>query len=91
MRLSSWQGLRVHDEDGRALGHLFDFRCRGAPVNAQTRDDADVVTLVYGTIGLLERLGLRSTRECEARWEDVVAVRGDRIVVRVQRGAARRG
>jgi hypothetical protein len=91
MRLSSCQGLLVYDEAGRKLGHVFDFRCRGAPVNRRVRDDADVTTLVYGTVGLLERLGLREARNCEAQWQDVVAIRDGRIVVRAQGGRQRRG
>jgi len=91
MRLSSLQGLRVYDDAGQRLGRVFDFRCRGAPVDRRMRDDAEVTTLVYGTIGLLERLGLREARTCEARWQDVVAIRDGRIVVRAQSGRRRGG
>lgn len=91
MHLSSLQGKRVYDEEGRSLGRLFDLRCEGAPVNARARDDAVVTTLIYGTLGLLERLGLRDAGECEVRWEDVIAVRGERIVVRAGARRPRRG
>ena len=90
MRLSSLQGLDVVDDEGRRLGRLFDLRCRGAPVERRARDAADVITLLYGSVGLLERLGMRTARECEARWQDVVAVRDDTIVVRAQSGGRRR-
>ena len=90
MRLSSWQKLRVVDENGVSLGRLFDLRCRGAPVNEQSRERAEATTLVYGTVGLLERLGIRTARECEARWGDVIAMRDGKLVVRAQSGAPRR-
>ena len=42
---------------------------------------------VYGVAGLLERLGVRRGARCEIDWTDVVALRGDRLIVR---DAARR-
>lgn len=85
MRLSELQRWRVVTEDGEDLGHLFDLRCRGLPLNARPREEARVTTLVFGSIGWLERLGLRTAREDEVRWQDVVALRGDALIVR--RGA----
>jgi len=93
MRLSDIQGWHVETEQGDKLGHVFDLRCDGAPTRGRSRDSANVVALVYGTVGLLERLGLRSARECELRWRDVVALRDGSVIVRAsaaQRARKRR-
>jgi hypothetical protein len=86
MRLSSAQQWHVVTESGEVLGRLFDFRCSGAPKRGHARESATVETLVFGTVGLLERLGLRAARECEVRWRDVVDVRGTRVIVRTDAG-----
>jgi hypothetical protein len=82
MRLSKCQRWRVVTQDGQALGRLFDFRCTGAPVGRKSTEAAAVGVLVYGAVGWLERLGIRTARECEVRWDDVIAVRANDIVVR---------
>jgi hypothetical protein len=89
MHLSKWQQWRVVDEDGMELGHLFDLRCTGLPLDKRPREYARVNTLVYGTVGWLERLGLRAAREAEARWQDVVALRDGALIVRVGRSRKR--
>jgi sporulation protein YlmC with PRC-barrel domain len=82
VRLSSCQRWRVVTQDGQALGRVFDFRCTGAPVGRKPTAAAEVRVLVYGSVGWLERLGVRTARECEVRWDDVIAVRGRDVVVR---------
>jgi hypothetical protein len=75
--------MQVETEAGEPLGRLFDFRCDRPPGKRGNPREPRVIQLVYGTVGLLERLGLRTARECEVGWSDVVAIRGDRIIVRM--------
>ena len=85
LRLSELLHLRVVHEDGTPLGRVFDCRCRGGPGGRRTQHGTEVVSLVYGMPGWLERLGLRSARQCEVAWHDVVRIEGDRVIVRTRR------
>jgi sporulation protein YlmC with PRC-barrel domain len=68
--------MRVRTEDGRALGHVFDLRCKTGPGKAPT-----VTAIVYGERGLLERLGLRHARPTFVPWERVRSIEGRVVVV----------
>jgi sporulation protein YlmC with PRC-barrel domain len=69
-------GMEVRTASGQRLGHVFDLRLRtdagAAPV---------VTAIVYGSRGLLERLGLRHAKPTAIDWERVRAVQGRVIVV----------
>ncbi|HUP08778.1 MAG TPA: hypothetical protein VMU47_16590, partial [Caldimonas sp.] len=70
---------------GRRLGHVFDLR-----LHAGAGPDAwpdEVESLVYGTVGLLERLGLRHARTKTLPWRDVVGLRDGALIVRRAHGA----
>jgi sporulation protein YlmC with PRC-barrel domain len=77
--LADLEGLDVVTEDGERLGPLRELRCRGVA--------ARVDTLVVGTRGWLERIGVAPAHGGEiparavVRWErDVVVVRrGTRV------------
>jgi hypothetical protein len=43
--------------------------------------------LVYGTLGLLERLGLRKATGRTLRWDQVVSVRAGSLVIKAAPGA----
>ena len=82
MHLSEAQHWRVVSESGEDLGRVYDLRASGRPARGRRTEAATVTTLVYGVSGLLERLGVRRGARCEIDWTDVVALRGDRLIVR---------
>lgn len=82
MLLSDAQRWRVVTESGQELGRVFDLRASGRPTRNRRADTATIESVVYGVRGLLERLGVRRGTQCEVSWSDVVALRGDRLVVR---------
>ena len=82
-RLTSVAGLqlvRIEADDGTHLGHLFDVRTAYDPARP---DRPPVVTdILYGMVGLLERLGVRGKRPRTIPWKNVMAVHPHVIVVR---------
>jgi hypothetical protein len=48
----------------------------------RVRKHVQLDTLVLGTKGLLEHMGLRQASSCEVPWKNVLRVERDRIVVR---------
>jgi hypothetical protein len=71
------QTLHVEaEDDGRALGHVFDLRCDWQPGAATHVDE-----LIYGRTGLLERVGLREQPPDSLPWSAVRGLRGKAIVV----------
>jgi sporulation protein YlmC with PRC-barrel domain len=82
VHLSDVQRWRVVSESGEELGRVYDLRARGRPARGRSHESAPVTTVVYGVSGLLERLGVRRGARCEIDWTDVVALRGDRLIVR---------
>lgn len=80
MKLTDFESLEVVAEDGARLGHLFDLRAHGRPTAETTMGPVD--QLVYGTSGLLERLGVRRVSGRTFDWGQVVAIRDGKIVVR---------
>ncbi|MFL6662999.1 MAG: PRC-barrel domain-containing protein [Rhizobacter sp.] len=74
----SFELLRVHTSDGRFLGHVFDLRCNWRP----GQDEGPVVDeIIYGRLGLLERVGLRRRKPDSVPWSAVLRVEGKVIVV----------
>ena len=82
MHLSDLQHWRVVSESGEDLGRVYDLRAERRPTRGHRSESATVTTIVYGVAGLLERLGVRRGARCEVDWRHVVALRGDRLVVR---------
>ena len=82
MKLTDFELMKVVTEDGRPLGHVFDLRAHGRPTVKSRRDREPVDDLVYGTLGLLERLGVRRKSGQTLRWDQVIAIRDGKIVVR---------
>jgi len=85
MKVSRLELLELRTEDGRRLGHVFDLRLK-PPASVDAWPD-EVDSLVYGTLGLLERLGLRAARTRTLPWRDVLGVRHGVLVVRRTPGA----
>jgi sporulation protein YlmC with PRC-barrel domain len=71
--------LRVHDSEGRFLGHVFDLRCDWRP----GQDDAPVVDeIIFGRKGLAERLGLgRHGNPQSAPWSAVQRIEDKTLIV----------
>jgi hypothetical protein len=82
VKLTDFELLKVVTEDGRHLGHVFDLRAHGRPTLDSRRNREPVDELVYGTLGLLERLGIRRKSGRTLQWSQVIAVRDGKIVVR---------
>lgn len=83
MKLSDLEMLEVITEDGRKLGRVFDLRAHGRPTTRGRQEAAAIDGIVYGALGLMERLGVRSAKGKVLPWEQVVAVEADRVVVRL--------
>lgn len=81
--LSDFELLEVVAEDGRSLGRVFDLRAHGRPTTRSRQESARIDDIVYGTLGLLERLGIRSAKSHVLPWKQVVAVEAKRLVVRL--------
>ena len=87
MRLAELLGLEVRTESGDSLGHVYDVRGELGPRSL------NVVGLVVGRRGLLERLGIGAPRRHERlRTHDAVpwsaVVRADRRGVVVRDGTS---
>ena len=68
---------RMVAEDGRQLGRLFDLGCRWQPGDERSLIEG----LVYGRIGLLERVGLVDEKPPSVPWSAVRRVEPNAIVV----------
>ena len=82
MKLTDFELLEVVSEDGKRLGHVFDLRAHGRPTAETTMGPVDQV--VYGGLGLFERLGVRRASGRTLHWDQVVAIRDGKLIVRVQ-------
>jgi sporulation protein YlmC with PRC-barrel domain len=81
VKVSEFQFMRVETEGGRFLGHVFDLRSHGEPEHGETHDARVVNEIVYGRLGLLERLGIVQAEPDTIPWEAVKEVRGNKIIV----------
>ena len=69
-------GMELRTTAGERLGHVFDLRLR-----TDGREAPAVTAIVYGSRGLLERLGLRHARPTSIPWSRVRAIEDGAIVV----------
>jgi sporulation protein YlmC with PRC-barrel domain len=70
--------MRVETSDGRVLGRVFDLRCRWQPGGGRV---PVVEEIIFGKIGLLERVGLRHVKPRSVHWYLVESIRRNVIVV----------
>jgi hypothetical protein len=75
--LCALDAQRMVAEDGRKLGRLFDLSCRWRPGDASS----PVEDLMYGRMGLLERVGLVQEKPPSVPWSAVRRVEQEAIVV----------
>ena len=50
----------VENEDGKNLGHVFEFRSAGDPEHGEFARERKVTEILYGKRALLESLGLKA-------------------------------
>ena len=81
MRAHEFQYMEVVTESGRLLGHVFDLRSRGEPDYGEPHDARAVDEIVYGRLGLFERLGLTQAEPQMLPWKAVKAIRENRLIV----------
>lgn len=76
----AFERMHVETTDGRRLGHVFDLRCRW-----EAGADGPVLeAVIYGRLGLLERVGLIRSTPAKAPWSAVREVRGHVIVIEAE-------
>jgi sporulation protein YlmC with PRC-barrel domain len=78
MKLSDLLERPVITADGRKLGHLLDLRIASS---------GGVVEGIYGMWGFLERIGFKKGSAKGFRWDRVIAIEPDRIVIAANRRA----
>ncbi|MFL6336548.1 MAG: PRC-barrel domain-containing protein [Pyrinomonadaceae bacterium] len=91
MRAHEFQYMEVVTESGRFLGHVFDLRSRGEPEYGEPHAARVVGEIVYGRLGLFERLGLTQAEPKTVSWEAVKAIRENKLVVDDSVGEENRG
>jgi sporulation protein YlmC with PRC-barrel domain len=82
-RVTELQFMEVVTEDGRKLGHVFDIRSPGPPEHGIDHKERVVTELVYGKLGLLDRLGIREAEPTTIPWKSVVEIKDRKVVVRL--------
>ncbi len=81
MRAHEFQYMEVVTESGRFLGHVFDLRSRGEPEHGERREARVVHEIIYGRLGLFDRLGLTQAEPKMLSWKAVKAIRDNQLVV----------
>jgi sporulation protein YlmC with PRC-barrel domain len=80
-KITDLQLLKIVTEDGRHLGHVFDLRSQGVPEHGLSSKERIITEIVYGTIGLWERLGLKQSKTKTLAWQAVIAIKDRKIIV----------
>ena len=73
--------MKIVTKGGRNLGRVFDLRSRGAPEHGLNHKGREINEIVYGTIGLLELLGLKQAGAETVAWESVIEIKDGTIIV----------
>ena len=72
--------MPLQTEEGQRIGRIFDVRAEYDPAHPERPPVVTAIT--YGTLGFLERLGVRRSQPRNVRWASVVKLARDMIVVR---------
>jgi len=84
MTASRMESLQVQDGEGRKLGHVFDLACPWTPGEKASPIDE----LIFGTTGLLERVGLLKRKPASVPWSLVREVAAKAIRISPHTGVA---
>jgi len=71
----------VVTHDGEHLGRVFDIRCYGELEHGIANQERTVGELLYGTRGLLELIGFRTTSFQSVAWQAVRGIKDGKIIV----------
>ena len=80
-RITELQHLKVYATSGKYMGRLFDLRSAGLPEHGATSSARVIDQIVYGRVGLWERLGIKQSQATTVDWASVVEIDDERIVV----------
>lgn len=80
-RITELQHLKIYSKSGEYMGRVFDLRSAGLPEHGTTSSARVIDQIVYGTVGLFERLGIRQSKAETVDWASVVEIDEKRIVV----------
>ena len=83
-RLTNLVWMEVVNEHGKSLGRVMDVRSPGEPEHGVVIKEREVSELICGTRGLLIRLGIKKSKESTIPWKSVIAVRGQKIIVKAE-------
>jgi hypothetical protein len=72
---------RLETENGKKLGHVFDFRSAGEPEYGLKSRERTIDAIVYGTNGLWEVLGLKKPNVKTIAWSSVKKVEPGKIII----------
>ena len=78
-KLTEFRNLRVVDSEGANLGRIWELRCEVGTLKSPEK--CRVIDVVYGTSGLLERLGLKRRKLKKVAWNAIVSADGQELVV----------
>ena len=79
-RLSTLDGMRVEDAQGRKLGHVWDVRTT-ARASAEEGDSREIAAVRVGEPALLERLGFKRRGGDRLPMKKVAGVSSGHLVV----------
>jgi sporulation protein YlmC with PRC-barrel domain len=80
-KITELQHLEIYSKSGAYMGRVFDLRSSGLPEHGITSSAREIDEIVYGTVGLFERLGLRQSKAETVDWSSVLEIDEKRIVV----------
>ena len=79
--ITDLQHLKIYTQSGIYLGRVFDLRSSGLPEHGETHTERVIDRLVYGKLGLLERLGLKQSQADTVSWSSVSKIEAGKIIV----------
>lgn len=81
MNVTDLQHAKLYTTSGKYLGRLFDLRSAGSPEHGAPQKEREITELVYGEIGLFERLGLKRSGHDTISTEQIVEIKDGKIIV----------
>jgi len=81
--LTRLQFLPIVTEDGVKVGHVLELRSAGAHTREGEGKSREISEVIYGRLGLLQRLGLRPANVLTLPWSCVQRISDGKLVVRL--------